>query len=288
MNYKPNSKWYWSKKSGDQKGPVNWVNLKKMVRKGKIKPEDNVWTKGMEGWKNAKNVEGLSLEKDNYREGETYSSKGGGRNEIWKYYPKKFRNKAIISSIIAFLAISLALLSDNLLHDQRFLCKPDIKSMENSIDEKDEYIEEYCKVYSKKGIGNTRGERYKIKYDSKGNHKKEISFAVLPMAGGKRIKTASIRHKFLNGRENLEKVEKRSKKEIKKMGYEKVSEEVIKRGGGYRKVIKYEKMLDTFGNRVKKSDGIEVIVHAKVIKATIMNDKGKIQNTLLVGISTLD
>jgi hypothetical protein len=50
--------WFYSK-GGQQQGPVNSADLKKLAREGQIQPDDLVWQEGMAEWAKASRVKGL-------------------------------------------------------------------------------------------------------------------------------------------------------------------------------------------------------------------------------------
>jgi len=54
------SEWYWSKRGSDERnGPIDWERLKELAQEGDLEPDDLVWTKGMNEWKEAGSVEDL-------------------------------------------------------------------------------------------------------------------------------------------------------------------------------------------------------------------------------------
>jgi hypothetical protein len=54
--------WYWSKQGSDERnGPVSGEKLKELAKEGGLEPEDLVWTKGMDDWKEAGSIEGLDV-----------------------------------------------------------------------------------------------------------------------------------------------------------------------------------------------------------------------------------
>ena len=50
--------WYWSKRGSDERnGPVDWNQLKELVREGDLDPKDLVHAEGMNGWQEVDSVE---------------------------------------------------------------------------------------------------------------------------------------------------------------------------------------------------------------------------------------
>jgi len=57
---KTSDKWYWSKRDSDERnGPVSGEKLKELAEEGELEPDDLVWTKGMNDWKEAGSIEDL-------------------------------------------------------------------------------------------------------------------------------------------------------------------------------------------------------------------------------------
>ncbi|MFB6232259.1 MAG: DUF4339 domain-containing protein [Salinibacter sp.] len=54
------AKWYWSKRDSDgRNGPVDWNQLKELVRNGDLDPKDLVHAEGMDGWREIGSVDGF-------------------------------------------------------------------------------------------------------------------------------------------------------------------------------------------------------------------------------------